>query len=186
MILVEAERNPRTLAPVDLVSPDAPRRGHAAALSVTSDQTLGDPTNGGVSPGENLADSFLADLDPWSDPIHLVEHAALRIDSAGALAPTPGQYRIAAVVTDSGCGVSEAVELRFEVVPSRAPELTLWIADRDELETPIEHEPGSGNPRFDRTRSLSLVLDARDKPGSSRGWHRHDLSRDLDRCRHRR
>lgn len=161
-ILVVGESFPDFVSParIDLSDPNNPNQGNPQTLRVTTNQDLGNPTSGGVAAGENLAPLFLNDLDLWSDPIYLVEHAALRVAGDGPLAPSPGLYEFSVQVTDEECATSEPVTMTLEVLSSSAPDLFVWTeGNEDFADSPRPHDPGSGNPRVDPTESFLLVVE---------------------------
>ncbi len=160
-LVVAAEADTLFRAPVRLLDPREPTKVDARILSVVTDRDLGDAVRGGVSAGSNLAPWFLGDLDPWSDPLYLVEHVALRVTGSGPLAPAPGTYTFSATVTDSECGVSEPAVATLEVVPSFAPDVLAWVEANPALSLlPLPHHAGSGSPRVTRQDGVLVVVEA--------------------------
>jgi hypothetical protein len=159
VLLVRAQSSPVTRAGFTLAAPGAPLEGNPAALRVTADGPLGDPAQGGAAPGTNLAPWFFREVDPWSDPIYLVEEAGLRVAGGGPLAPGPGLYRFTAQVIDDACAPSPERSFALRVVPSRAPEVFAWIEGGPEpAGAPAPHDPASGNARVEAESSGFLLV----------------------------
>ena len=161
-LLVAAESNLLTREGFSLQITGEPA-GNPNALFVTCDRDLGDPTNGGIAAGTNLAPLFFSNLDGWSDPLYLLEHAALRIDGRSHLAPTAGRYVFSARVVDDACSSSATESIAVEVQPSTgAPQLYAWVEDGETpTNEPRPHDPGSGNARAPRDNGFLLVVQSR-------------------------
>ncbi len=156
-LLVEAQSNEDTLAPLSLVEPDDPRDGNPDTLDVRCDRNLGDPSAGGVAAGDSLAPFFFRDIDAWEDPVYLITQASMRIAGDGPLAPAPGSYRFTASVVDARCARSETASFTLVVEPSSAPEVQVWTEDAAGAVRP--HDPGTGNARVTAGEPVTLVVE---------------------------
>lgn len=164
VLLLEARRNELTRAPFALVSP-ATGVGDPALLDVRCDLDLGDPLNGGVAAGENLATLFCVDIDPWTDRVYLLDHLALRLPGDDATSPAAGVYRFTARVSDEECSISEEFAVSVRVEASRAPVVRMHVEDRSaEGSVPLQHHEGSGGARLADGGAHWLVVEVLPNP----------------------
>ncbi|MBI5507880.1 MAG: hypothetical protein HY903_03895 [Deltaproteobacteria bacterium] len=98
-LTVEVLPNPQSGLKLDLVD-EATGRGDPATLLVTVDVALGDPRQGGVDAGENLAQRFNADVAPLVDPV--TGATTVAFVAAAGLVPPPGTATFTVRVVDVG------------------------------------------------------------------------------------
>jgi len=162
VLLVISESFPDFLSPArfNFADPEDANRGNPDTLRVTCDRDLGNPSLGGVAAGENLAQYFLNDLDVWNNFLYLTDQAPLRIAGDGPLAPAVGLYEFNIQVVDEECGFSELATMTLDVFASNAPDVFLSVEAAGGTETPLQHDEGSGNPRFTPDDGFVVVVDA--------------------------
>jgi hypothetical protein len=164
VLLLEARRNEISRAPFSLVS-QATGVGDPSVLDVRCDLDIGDPRNGGVAAGENLATRFGVDIDRWTDPVYLLDHLALRLPGDDATSPSAGVYRFTARVSDDECSISEEFVVFVRVETSRAPVIRMHVEDRSAKgSVPLQHHEGSGGARFRDGGAHWLVVEIRPNP----------------------
>lgn len=88
-----------------------------ARFVVTADHDLGDPTQGGIAAGTNLASRFATDLDFVVDPLTGGFTTGMLFPAGAAFAPALGTTAFTATVTDDGDVPSDPQVVALDVVP---------------------------------------------------------------------
>ena len=166
-VLLEARRAELSRAPFALAGVDG---GDPSAFDVRAGAALG--ALGGGAAGGNLALLFARDIDPWSDPIYLLDHVVWRVDDADVATLAPGDYALTARVTDTDCATSASAAATLRIVASRAPVVRLWLAGCADCADcadcaagdVLAHDPGSGRARVPSDSAPWLVVEIAPNP----------------------
>ncbi|MEQ8766802.1 MAG: hypothetical protein RL885_23010 [Planctomycetota bacterium] len=118
VLVLEAIPNIDTGIGFDLIDEDNGDVGDPSTLVVTADVDFGDPAQGGIAAGENLAAFFHVDLDPVIDDLSGVWKIGLLIDPAGPIAAPNGPIQLSASVVDLEGRSSSTMTAELEQIES--------------------------------------------------------------------